>query len=91
MRFACLNAQRHFSLVKEKLTLFRLIRCEVNKGLAGGTPGFSTSYMAAGHLIFDSLDNFQVAFSKVGDDLMDDIPKYTDIEPQIQISEIVQG
>jgi uncharacterized protein (TIGR02118 family) len=65
-----------------------LVRAEVDKGIAGG-PGEPPLFIAAAHLIFESLDQFQEALASVGDQLMADIPNYTDIEPQVQFSEMV--
>ena len=81
-------ARKHIPFVRETLEPFGMIRAEVDKGIAGG-PGESPLFVANAHLIFDSLDQFQEAFASVGDRLMADIPNYTDIEPQIQLSEMV--
>lgn len=81
-------ARKHMPLVREKLEPFGIVRAEVDRGVAGG-PGEPAPFVAAGHLIFDSLDQFQQAFASVGAELMADIPNYTDIEPQFQLSEIV--
>jgi uncharacterized protein (TIGR02118 family) len=81
-------ARKHIPFVRETLEPFGMVRAEVDKGLAGG-PGESPLFVAAAHLIFQSLDQFQEAFASVGDQLMADIPNYTDIEPQIQFSEMV--
>jgi uncharacterized protein (TIGR02118 family) len=61
----------------------------VDKGLAGGAPGTSPAYVAVGHLLFDSVADFEAAFGPAADAIMGDIPKYTDIEPVLQISEVM--
>jgi hypothetical protein len=38
---------------------------------------------------FDALDGFQKGMGQRGQEIMGDIRNYTDIQPQIQISEIV--
>ena len=81
-------ARKHIAFVRETLGPFGLVRAEVDKGIAGGT-GEPPLFVAAAHLIFESLDQFQEAFASTGDQLMADIPNYTDIEPQLQFSEIV--
>jgi uncharacterized protein (TIGR02118 family) len=58
------------------------------QGLAGGAPGSSPTYIAAGHLVFDSVEAFTDAFTPHAAEIMGDIPNYTPIEPIIQISEI---
>ena len=60
----------------------------VDYGLAGGAPGESASFIAMGHLTFDSVDSFQNAFGPHAEKIMADIPNYTNTQPQIQISEI---
>ena len=81
-------ARKHISFVREKLEPFGMVRAEVDRGVAGG-PGKPALFVAAGHLIFETLDQFQQAFTSVGDEIMADIPNYTDIEPQVQVSEMV--
>jgi len=61
----------------------------VDKGLAGGAPGDPPAYVAVGHLLFDSVEAFQAAFGSSSDAILTDIPNYTDIEPIVQISEIM--
>ncbi|MGA8180324.1 MAG: EthD family reductase [Desulfobacterales bacterium] len=81
-------ARKHIPFVRATLGPFGLVRAEVDKGIAGG-PGELSLLVAAAHLIFDSLDQFQEAFASVGDQLMADVPNYTDIVPRVQFSEMV--
>ena len=60
----------------------------VDYGLAGGMPGEKAPFIAIGHLTFDSIESFQSAFTPHAEKIMDDIPNYTNTQPQIQISEI---
>jgi uncharacterized protein (TIGR02118 family) len=80
---------KHMMLVAERLKSFGLVRTEVDKGLAGGAPGAPAPYVCIGQVYFDSVDAFQKGMSTHGKEIMADIPNYTDIAPQIQISEIV--
>lgn len=43
--------------------------------------------IAVGHLLLDSLETFQTSFSKHAQAIMEDIPKYTNSEPTVQIGE----
>jgi uncharacterized protein (TIGR02118 family) len=61
----------------------------VDKGLAGGALGSTPAYVAVGHLLFDSVEEFQAAFAANGNTILADIPTYTDIEPVLQISEVM--
>ena len=80
--------RKHIPFVRETLEPFSMVRAEVDKGIAGG-PNEPPLFVAAAHLIFESTDQFQEAFAAVGNQLMADIPNYTDIEPQLQFSEMV--
>ena len=59
---------------------------EVDQGIS--TLLGPTAYVAIGHLWFDSVDAFQASLATHGAEIMADIPKYTNIEPVIQISEV---
>jgi len=80
---------RHMKLVRDRLTSFGLVRTEVDKGMAGGAPGAPAPYVAIGHVYFHSLDGFQKGMGQHGKEIMGDVPNYTNIPPQIQISEII--
>ena len=60
----------------------------VDYGLAGGVPGERAPFIAIGHLLFDSIDSFENAFTPHAEKIMDDIPNYTNTQPKIQMSEI---
>jgi uncharacterized protein (TIGR02118 family) len=63
----------------------------VDKGIAGGAPGAPAPYVAMCHFYFDSIEAFQGAFGPHAKEIMADIPNYTNLAPQIQISEVVVG
>ena len=60
----------------------------VEKGIAGIAPNSLAPYAAIGNMYFDTVEAFQGAFSKA-DQLMGDIPNFTNIEPIFQISEVM--
>lgn len=64
------------------------LKAEVEKGVAGGTPGAEAPFVAIANLYFESLDSFQQAFAPNARKFAEDIPNYTDINAQVQISEI---
>jgi uncharacterized protein (TIGR02118 family) len=80
---------KHMKLVRDRLGSFGCLRTEVDKGIAGGAPGAPAPYVAVGHVYFDSLDGFQKGMGQHGKEILGDVPNYTNIQPQIQISEIV--
>ncbi len=63
----------------------------VDKGLAGGAPGAPATYIAMCHLFCDSVEAFQAGFMPHVREIMADVPKYTDLTPVLQISEVVVG
>jgi uncharacterized protein (TIGR02118 family) len=83
------DVNKHMKLVRDRLTSFGLVRTEVDKGVAGGAPGSSAPYVAVGHVYVNALDGFQKGMGQHGKEIMADIANYTDIQPQMQISEII--
>jgi len=45
-------------------------------------------FHAIGHLYFDTLDQFNQAFSENAENIMKDVPNYTNVQPVIQIGEV---
>ena len=61
---------------------------QVDAGLAGGAEGVAAPFAAMGHLLFDSVEDFQQNFGPNADQIMGDLPNFTNAEPLIQISEV---
>ena len=80
---------KHMPLAIDRQRTLGLLQFDIEKGIAGGTPDAITPYIAIGHIYFDSLEAFQNSMSKVGEELMADVANFTDIEPIVQISEIL--
>jgi uncharacterized protein (TIGR02118 family) len=66
-----------------------VIGATVEKGLAGAEPGSTAAFQAMGNLYFESMETFQNSFGPNAEKIMADIPNYTNIEPVIQISEVI--
>jgi uncharacterized protein (TIGR02118 family) len=79
---------KHFPLVKELLG-DAIKQIEIENGLAGGAPGAPPIYVGMGHMFFDSVEAFQNSFGPHMGRIMADLPNYTNIEPQVQISEVI--
>jgi uncharacterized protein (TIGR02118 family) len=77
----------HIPMLQEKLGA-ALKGGAVEQGLSGVEPGSPATYVAMGHLLFDSVEAFQSAFGPHSEAIMSDIPNYTDVQPTIQISEV---
>jgi uncharacterized protein (TIGR02118 family) len=81
---------KHMPLVKKRMG----DSCKhytIDKGIAGGAPGAPAAYIAAGHLFCESIEAFQAGFGPHANEIMADIPNYTDQTPVILISEVVVG
>ncbi|MEW6204282.1 MAG: EthD family reductase [Pseudomonadota bacterium] len=76
----------HMPLVKSKMGK-ALHHYTVDKGLAGGA-GDAPAFVAMGHLLVDSVEAFQAAFGPHAQEIMGDIPNYTNASPVIVISEV---
>jgi len=61
----------------------------VEHGLGGGMPETAATYIAMCHYQFDAVENFMAAFTPHAAALQGDMPNYTDIEPVIQVSEVL--
>ena len=61
----------------------------VERGLGGAAPGADAAYVAMCHFLFDSAESFNAAFAAHAGVLQGDMPNYTDIEPVIQVSEVL--
>lgn len=81
--------QKHIPLVRERFGGTGLVRAEVDKGVAGGAPGAPAPFVYVAQLYFNSIADFQKAIGTHGKEIMGDVPNYTNIQPQIQISEII--
>ena len=77
----------HIPMLQEKLGA-ALKGGAVEQGLSGVELGSQATYVAMGHLLFDSVEAFQSAFGPHSEAIMGDIPNYTDTQPTIQISEV---
>lgn len=63
----------------------------IERGLSGAAQGSQPAYVAMCHYLFDSVDDFMAAFMPIAGMLQGDIPNYTDIEPVIQVSEVLSA
>lgn len=81
-------AQNHMPLVAELLG-DALKTYAIDKGVAGRSPEEPIPYLAIGYLYFDQLSDYQEAFGPVAEQILGDIPNYTDIQPVVQISEVI--
>ncbi|WFP50840.1 EthD family reductase [Methylomonas sp. EFPC3] len=61
----------------------------VERGLSGAVPGSEPAYVAMCNFLFESVDDFLAAFMPHAAELQGDMPNYTDIEPVIQLNDVL--
>jgi len=66
-----------------------IIGATIEKGVAGGAPGQQAPFEAMGNLYFASMESFQNSFGPNAAKIMGDVPNFTNIEPMLQISEVI--
>jgi uncharacterized protein (TIGR02118 family) len=67
-----------------------LIQMSIDKGLSSGAPDVPVPYLAIGYFYFENMETMKKAMGESRDQLRADIPNYTNIQPVIQVSEVVQ-
>ncbi len=77
----------HMPMVRQKIGA-AIKGTSVDQGLGGAAPGAPPAYVAMGHMLFESVDAFQLAMAQHGQAIMADVPNYTNAQPTILISEV---
>jgi uncharacterized protein (TIGR02118 family) len=80
---------KHMKMVYEKFRPMGLVKVEVDKGVSGMGADVPPPYVAIGYMVFNSIEDFQKADAAHGANLVADQHNFTNIEPQMQISEII--
>jgi uncharacterized protein (TIGR02118 family) len=61
----------------------------VEHGLGGALPGTEAAYIAMCHFQFDSAEDFMAAFLPHAEVLQVDMLNYTDLQPLLQVNEVL--
>ncbi len=80
---------KHMQLAIKRQRDLGLQTFEIKKGIAGGTPKAKVPYISIAHIGFESVEKFQNSFATVGEELMADVENFTNIQPTMQVSEIL--
>jgi len=78
----------HLPLVAELLGN-ALKASSAEKGIGSMEPGSPAPYAGVGTMYFDSVDDFGKAFGPNAEKILGDLPNFTNIQPAIQISEVM--
>jgi len=82
-------ANKHMPMVADLLG-DSLKGLDIDKGMSGRTPEDPLPYLAIGYLYFNQLSDYQNSFAPHAEKIVADIPNYTNIQPIIQISEVIE-
>ena len=72
-----------------KLLGDEVIGATIENGLGGGAPNSTPPFAAIGNLYFNDMESFENSFGPNAAEIMADLPNFTNIEPTVQISEVV--
>jgi uncharacterized protein (TIGR02118 family) len=73
-----------------KLVGSALKRIELDLGIASKVPNASAPYVAIAHLVFDDITSFQEAFGPHAATFAADVENYSNVQAELQISELIQ-
>jgi uncharacterized protein (TIGR02118 family) len=80
-------ADKHIPMVTRFLDV-NAVRVEVRKGMAS-PDGSAASFVCMANIWIKSVEEFQATLAKHGKEIMGDIPNFTNIQPIIQVDEVV--
>ena len=62
---------------------------DINLGLSGASPRQPAPYAVIANLCFESLESFQQSFGANAEKILADLPNFTNVRPEVQISEVL--
>jgi uncharacterized protein (TIGR02118 family) len=80
--------QTHMGIVRDRLG-DALKGINVDRGVGGGAPGEPPAYIAAGHLMFDSLEDYQTSMGPHAAEIRGDVPNFTNTQPTVVVNEVL--
>ena len=81
--------EKHIPMVSEMLG-DNFVKTEVRKGLASGD-GSAAPFLCVANIWIKSIDSLQASLRKHGQAINEDIPRYTNIAPLLQVDEVISG
>ena len=82
--------QKHIPWAQESLTPLGVVRLDLEEGLAGAAPDAPPAYHMIVSLSFNTMEELQNTIASQGEALRADIPNYTNSQPQLQISRVIE-
>ena len=81
--------KKHVPFVKERIASFGA-RLELEEGMAGALPESPSAYVVIGSVTYKSMEDLQNVLTMYGEEIMADIPNYTNLQPIMQISRVIE-
>lgn len=79
----------HLPRIREIFKDLGLVRAEIQAGIASAMPGSESPYSCICTFTFETLEGYGQGFAQEGAWIMGDIHNYTNVQPLIQISNIM--
>ncbi len=79
---------QHMPMIEELLR-DSLLGYEIDKGISGRNPEDPAPFFAIGYLYFEKLSTYRNSFAPHAEQIVGDIPNYTNVKPVLQISEVI--
>ena len=79
---------KHRATVHRELDPYGLLKTEVDRGVGSAQPGTPAPCVAVFQMYFNGLEEMQSCMAHSAE-VMADVANYTDIQPQVQVSEVI--
>jgi uncharacterized protein (TIGR02118 family) len=66
-----------------------ILSSDINFGIAGASPEQPAPYAVIANLTFESLESFHKSFGTNAEKILADLPNFTNVSPEVQISEVL--
>lgn len=80
----------HCPMVAKKLGPHGMTGWAVDRGMAALAPGQPADDLIQAQLIFDTVEGLRAGLAAEGAAILADIPNYTDLQPRIQINQVLR-
>src|SRR5688572_21346328 len=81
--------ERHLPVVREIFADLSLVDIQVDVGLGTGMPGQDAPYASVSLFSFEKLEDFQTGMAARGNEIIADVPNYTNVQPVFQINQVL--
>jgi uncharacterized protein (TIGR02118 family) len=77
---------QHLPLIERLLKPMGMEQVMVDQAVGTPMPGISAPFSVIAHLIFNNLEEMELAMGRHGETLMEDVPNFTNVKPLVQIN-----